>query len=71
MLHPLLVTNVTYTTCLCFLLQELGDIRGSAIKVFRDITVDDSNILTWTGLIVPVSILFVESKLKIPIKLFL
>lgn len=38
------------------LLQELGDIRNSGLKSFRDIQVDESNILTWQGLIVPVSI---------------
>jgi len=37
-------------------LQELQDIRGSNLKVFRDIAVDDSNILLWHGLIVPVSV---------------
>lgn len=35
--------------------QELGDIRTSGLKAFRDIQVDESNILTWQGLIVPVS----------------
>jgi len=33
--------------------KELGDIRKSGIKVFRDIQVDESNILQWQGLIVP------------------
>ena len=37
--------------------QELQDIRASNLKVFRDISVDDANILLWHGLIVPVSIL--------------
>jgi len=37
------------------MVQELQDIRGSNLKVFRDIAVDDSNILLWHGLIVPVS----------------
>jgi len=40
-----------------FYFQELQDIRSSGIKVFRDIQVDESNILLWTGLIVPVSML--------------
>lgn len=35
--------------------QELGDIRSSTFKGFRDVQVDDCNILTWQGLIVPVS----------------
>ncbi|KAI0216924.1 Ubiquitin-conjugating enzyme E2 L3 [Lamellibrachia satsuma] len=34
-------------------IKELQDIRSSGIKVFRDIQVDESNILSWTGLIVP------------------
>lgn len=38
-----------------FILQELADIRTSGMKSFRDIQVDESNILTWQGLIVPVS----------------
>lgn len=33
------------------LTKELGDIRTSNQKVFRDIQVDDSNILLWQGLI--------------------
>lgn len=37
--------------------QELNDIRQSGLKSFRDIQVDESNILTWQGLIVPVSML--------------
>lgn len=34
--------------------QELGDMKNSGLKSFRDIQVDESNILTWQGLIVPV-----------------
>lgn len=34
--------------------QELGDLKSSNLKSFRDIQVDDSNILSWTGLIIPV-----------------
>ncbi|XP_044738027.1 ubiquitin-conjugating enzyme E2 L3 [Chrysoperla carnea] len=33
--------------------KELGDIRNSGLKSFRDIHVDETNILTWQGLIVP------------------
>lgn len=33
----------------------MGDIRNSGLKSFRDIQVDETNILTWQGLIVPVS----------------
>ena len=39
-----------------FFLQELDDIRKSGLKIFRNIRVDDSNILLWQGLIVPVSL---------------
>lgn len=39
---------------MCFLMQELEDIRKSGLKVFKDILVDESNILVWKGLIVPV-----------------
>lgn len=35
--------------------QELEEIRKSGMKNFRNIQVDESNILTWQGLIVPVS----------------
>jgi len=34
-------------------MQELEDIRKSGLKVFKDILVDESNILVWKGLIVP------------------
>lgn len=34
-------------------LQELADIKASGLKSFRDIDVDDRNILIWSGLIVP------------------
>lgn len=33
--------------------KELADIRGTGIKSFRDIQVDENNILQWQGLIVP------------------
>lgn len=33
--------------------KELGDIRKSNSKSFRDIQVDESNLLNWQGLIVP------------------
>lgn len=32
------------------------DIKNAGLKSFRDIHVDETNILTWQGLIVPVSI---------------
>ncbi|RXG69163.1 Ubiquitin-conjugating enzyme E2 L3 [Armadillidium vulgare] len=36
--------------------KELADIRKSGMKFFRDIIVDETNILQWQGLIVPVII---------------
>lgn len=33
--------------------KELGDIRKSNLKSFRDIQVDESNLLNWQGLLVP------------------
>jgi len=33
--------------------KELGDIRKSNSKSFRDIQVDESNLLNWQGLLVP------------------
>ena len=38
-------------------LQELNDMRVNGMKCFRDIQVDESNILSWTGLIVPVRVI--------------
>lgn len=38
-----------------FFFQELADIKASGLKSFRDIEVDDRNILIWSGLICPVS----------------
>lgn len=40
-----------------YVLQELDEIRKSGMKNFRNIQVDESNILTWQGLIVPVSLI--------------
>ena len=36
--------------------QELADLRKADMRSFRNISVDESNILMWQGLIVPVSI---------------
>lgn len=36
--------------------QELEEIRNCGVKNFRNVQVDESNILSWQGLIVPVSI---------------
>lgn len=40
--------------CIIFF-KELADIRDSGLKSFRDIQVDETNILAWQGLILPVS----------------
>lgn len=40
----------------CYLVsQELEEIRKSGMKNFRNIQVEESNLLSWQGLIVPVS----------------
>lgn len=36
------------------------DIKNAGLKSFRDIHVDETNILTWQGLIVPVSIIIAK-----------
>ena len=33
--------------------KELAEIRGSANKSFRDVQVDETNLLVWQGLLVP------------------
>jgi len=33
--------------------KELGEIRNSTSKAFRDVQVDESNLLVWQGLLVP------------------
>ena len=55
LIPPPLCLSVVTLFCLLLLFQELEEIRKSGIRVFRDINVDESNILSWTGLIVPVS----------------
>lgn len=47
--------------------QELEEIRKSGMKNFRNIQVDESNILTWQGLIVPVSTVFKSSFFSSPV----
>lgn len=45
-----------FDTPLCFVnQQELEEIRKCGMKNFRNIQVDEANLLTWQGLIVPVS----------------
>jgi hypothetical protein len=46
-----------FDTPLCFVnQQELEEIRKCGMKNFRNIQVDEANLLTWQGLIGPVSI---------------
>ncbi|XP_046840992.1 ubiquitin-conjugating enzyme E2 L3-like [Xenia sp. Carnegie-2017] len=49
------------------LTKELNDIRQSGIKLFRDIRVDESNILCWQGLIVPESAPYNKGAFRIEI----
>ena len=44
--------------------QELADLRKADMRSFRNISVDESNILMWQGLIVPVSIAVSVSEAK-------
>uniref|UniRef100_A0A4W6E4I8 E2 ubiquitin-conjugating enzyme n=1 Tax=Lates calcarifer TaxID=8187 RepID=A0A4W6E4I8_LATCA len=44
-------TSVVYIVC--FFSQELEEIRRSGMKNFRNIQVEESNLLSWQGLIVP------------------
>lgn len=46
-------------------MQELTDIRAANSKIFRNIVVDETNILYWNGLVVPVSPLAVAGVLRI------
>ncbi|CAL1277163.1 ubiquitin-conjugating enzyme E2 L3-like [Argiope bruennichi] len=47
--------------------KELQDIRKANMKCFRDIRVDDSNILSWQGLIVPDSAPYNKGAFRIEI----
>ncbi|CAH3022215.1 unnamed protein product [Porites evermanni] len=47
--------------------QELNDIRSSGIKIFRNIEVDEQNILNWQGLIVPENAPYSKGAFKIEI----
>ena len=47
--------------------RELEDIRKSGIKVFKNILVDETNILVWNGLIVPESPPYNKGAFKIEI----
>ena len=51
-----------------FHLQELQDIRKAGLKSFREIVVDEQNILQWQGLIVPDAPPFSKGAFKIDIQ---
>lgn len=46
-----LLVDISVLSCV----QELGEIRKSNLKIFQNILVDETNILSWSGLVVPVS----------------
>ncbi|XP_035920058.1 ubiquitin-conjugating enzyme E2 L3 isoform X2 [Anopheles stephensi] len=46
---------------------ELADIRASGMKSFRDIVVDEANLLLWTGLIVPDNVPYNKGAFRIEI----
>lgn len=48
--------------CHFSLFQELSDLREAGVKHFRNIQVDEANMLCWQGLIVPVSAEWVQTK---------
>jgi ubiquitin-conjugating enzyme E2 L3 len=48
--------------------KELGDIRKAGLKSFRDIVVDEQNILQWQGLLVPDAPPFAKGAFKIDIQ---
>lgn len=49
------------------LAKELADMKSSEIKIFRDIVVDESNLLNWQGLIVPLNAPYSKGAFKIEI----
>ena len=48
--------------------KELQDIRKSGLKSFRDIVVDEQNILQWQGLLVPDTAPYAKGAFKIDIQ---
>jgi len=48
--------------------KELQDLRTAGLKAFRDIQVDESNILLWQGLLVPDSAPYNKGAFKIEIQ---
>uniref|UniRef100_A0A2P2I1I8 Ubiquitin-conjugating enzyme E2-18 kDa n=1 Tax=Hirondellea gigas TaxID=1518452 RepID=A0A2P2I1I8_9CRUS len=47
--------------------KELADIRRTGIKSFKDIQVDENNILQWQGLIVPESVPYNKGAFRIEV----
>jgi ubiquitin-conjugating enzyme E2 L3 len=47
--------------------KELADLKESGLKSFRNIVVDEQNILNWQGLIVPDNVPYNKGAFKIEI----
>ncbi|XP_064612116.1 ubiquitin-conjugating enzyme E2 L5-like [Liolophura sinensis] len=47
--------------------KELGDIRKSGLRCFREIVVDEGNILHWQGIIVPENVPYNKGAFRIEI----
>lgn len=54
-IHVVLTVITFLISTVCSFFQELDEIRKSGMKNFRNIQVEESNLLAWQGLIVPVS----------------
>lgn len=48
--------------------KELQDIRKSGLKIFRDIVVDEQNMLQWQGLLVPDAAPYAKGAFRIDIQ---
>jgi len=48
--------------------KELQDLKASNVKTFREIQVDDNNLLVWQGLIVPENVPYNKGAFKIQIE---
>ena len=48
--------------------KELGDIKQSGMKSFRELVVDEKNILQWSGLVVPDAVPYNKGAFRIDIQ---
>lgn len=55
-MNPYFYFFMSVISIICWFSQELEEIRRSGMKNFRNIQVEESNLLSWQGLIVPVSV---------------